>query len=63
MGEAVDGQGRDVDERLGAVHQVANDLADRGPLQEAMPTEARRVQEPLDPGDSPTSALWSGVIS
>ena len=43
--------------------EVADDLADGGALQEAVAGEARRVEEARDLGDSPTSALWSGVTS
>src|SRR5262249_48289237 len=44
-GEALDGEGRDVDEGLASEDEVADDLSDSGALEEAVPGEAGCVQE------------------
>src|SRR5262249_28609318 len=43
--EALGRERRDIHERLALEHEVAQDLADGGALQEAVPREAGRVQE------------------
>ena len=44
-GEALDGERRDIGEGLASEHEVANDLAHRRALEEAVPREPGRIQE------------------
>ena len=61
--EALGAQGRDVDERLAAEDEVADDLAGAGARQKPCPEKPVAYRKRPTSGASPMSALASGVFS